>query len=152
MHYVKAALRHLVPILLDNMTKAEDDGDEDSETSWNLAKASTVCLNLVAQTTKDDVLEHVMPFVNKHISSPDWRHRDAAILAFGNLLDGPHPPKVLQIVMDVLPYFLNVLKVDNNVAVKDSAGWAIGTICLHYWNNIPSVVRFSYLIDSFISA
>ena len=39
--------------------------------------------------SQDEVVEHVMPFVEKHILSADWRRREAATLSFGSILEGP---------------------------------------------------------------
>ena len=38
---------------------------------------------LMATCCEDDVVPHVLPFVKDNISNPDWRHRDAAVMAFG---------------------------------------------------------------------
>lgn len=38
---------------------------------------------LMATCCEDDVVPHVLPFVQKHIRDQDWRYRDAAVMAFG---------------------------------------------------------------------
>lgn len=38
---------------------------------------------LMATCCEDDIVPHVLPFVKEHIKSPDWRYRDAAVMAFG---------------------------------------------------------------------
>lgn len=38
---------------------------------------------LMATCCEDDIVPHVLPFVKDNIQSPDWRYRDAAVMAFG---------------------------------------------------------------------
>lgn len=65
--FVKGAMPYLVPLLLQTLTKQEEDSEEDA---WNPAMAAGTCLALVAQAVGDDVVSHVMEFVKQHIQSP----------------------------------------------------------------------------------
>ena len=38
---------------------------------------------LLAQCCEDDVLKYVLKFVEDNIKNEEWRHRDAAVMAFG---------------------------------------------------------------------
>ena len=40
---------------------------------------------LLASCCEDDIVPHVLPFVTERIKSPDWRFRDAAVMAFGKI-------------------------------------------------------------------
>ena len=40
-------------------------------------------LMLLAACVEDDIVQYVLPFVTQHIKSPDWKFRDAALMAFG---------------------------------------------------------------------
>lgn len=40
---------------------------------------------LLASCCEDDIVPHVLPFVTERIKSPDWRFRDAAVMAFGEI-------------------------------------------------------------------
>ena len=62
----------------------KEEFDDDDE--WNPCKAAGVCLMLMATCCEDDIVPHVLPFVKEHIKSPDWRYRDAAVMAFGKFL------------------------------------------------------------------
>ena len=84
--FVRQGLQHLVPLLLEAMCKQDEDADDDA---WNMAMAASTCLAKIAQTVTDDVVGHVMPFIQKHIQDADWRRREAATLAFGSILEGP---------------------------------------------------------------
>ena len=59
----------------------QEEYDDDDE--WNPCKAAGVCLMLMATSCDDDVVPHVLPFVKVNISNPDWRFRDAGVMAFG---------------------------------------------------------------------
>jgi hypothetical protein len=80
--YAKGALQYLVPVLQQKLTKQEENDDEDD---WNPSKAAGVCLMLLASCCEDDIVPHVLPFVKDNIKSPNWRCRDAALMAFGTL-------------------------------------------------------------------
>jgi importin subunit beta-1 len=82
--YAKGALQYLVPVLQQKLTKQEENDDEDD---WNPSKAAGVCLMLLASCCEDDIVPHVLPFVKDNIKSPNWRCRDAALMAFGTLLN-----------------------------------------------------------------
>ncbi len=61
-HFIKAALPHLVPMLLEQLTK-QDESQDQEEGTWNMAMAGGTCLDLVAQTVGDAVVPLVMPYV-----------------------------------------------------------------------------------------
>ena len=58
----------------------------DDEEDWTPCKAAGVCLMLMANTAEDDIIPHVLPFVNQYLSNEDWRYRDAAVYALGEQL------------------------------------------------------------------
>lgn len=61
---------------------------------------------LLATCCEDDVVPHVLPFIKEHIKHPDWRYRDASVMAFGSILEGPElnqlKPLVIQVSTGVL--------------------------------------------------
>lgn len=61
-HFIQAALPHLVPMLLEQLTK-QDEGQDQEEGTWNMAMAGGTCLDLVAQSVGDAVVPLVMPYV-----------------------------------------------------------------------------------------
>ena len=58
----------------------------DDEDDWNPSKAAGVCLMLLATCATNDIVNHVLPFIYQSINSPDWKLRDAAVMAFGNTI------------------------------------------------------------------
>eukprot|EP00967_Tisochrysis_lutea_P053819 scaffold67089_cov34-Tisochrysis_lutea.AAC.7 len=122
--FIRGALQYLVPLLLEALCKQSEDDDED----WNVAMAAGACLAHVSETVKDEVVQFVMPFIEKHINSVDWRRREASTFAFGSILDGPSQ-HVLQPVMPHAIDLLIRLMRDQSVQVRDTAAWAIGRVC-----------------------
>uniref|UniRef100_A0A673ITE3 Importin subunit beta-1-like n=1 Tax=Sinocyclocheilus rhinocerous TaxID=307959 RepID=A0A673ITE3_9TELE len=96
--YAKGALQYLVPILTQTLTKQDENDDDDD---WNPCKAAGVCLMLLATCCEDDVVPHVLPFIKEHIKHPDWRYRDASVMAFGSILEGPELSQLKPLVIQV---------------------------------------------------
>ncbi|KAJ9518220.1 hypothetical protein QJQ45_010161 [Haematococcus lacustris] len=129
-NFIKAASPHLVPILLQQLTKQEE-GQEQDETAWNLSTASGTCLGLAARVVQDAIVPMVMPFIQANISknttAEDWRLREAATFAFGLILDGPEPSMFQDTAKQALGFLLQAMK-DPHPQVKDVTAWTIGRI------------------------
>ncbi|NXI38950.1 IMB1 protein, partial [Galbula dea] len=123
--YAKGALQYLVPILTQTLTKQDENDDDDD---WNPCKAAGVCLMLLATCCEDDIVPHVLPFIKEHIKNPDWRYRDAAVLAFGSILEGPEPNQLKPLVIQAMPTLIELMK-DPSVVVRDTTAWTVGRIC-----------------------
>ena len=122
---VEQAARGLVPELLETLTKQDDSG---SDESWNIALAGAACLDVVAQTIGDSVVDLILPFVTANINSTNWHQKEAAIMAFGSILDGPSAEKLTPIVVGALPHLIGCVR-DAHPIVRDSSAWTIGRIC-----------------------
>lgn len=136
MRYVAAALTHLAPILMETLAKQEEDADEDT---YNLHMAGHICLSLISQTVEDAVVPVVMPFVNQNIQNENWRLRDAAIMAFTSMLDGPSVKVIGPYVAQSIPVLLNLMS-DPHVMVRDTSAHCISRICLLHVRCIPSEI------------
>ena len=177
-NFIQSALTVLVPTLLEQLLKQEDDQDRE-DTAWNLSMAAGTCLDLIATVVEDNIVSLVMPFVQvvshsslacyhaiseacvdltmqtriflaaklqclrissriyvyggvcvqsnieRKTTPEDWRYREAATFAFGSILEGPSAEKLVPIVNQGLPFFLNALK-DNNSQVRHTTAWTIG--------------------------
>ncbi|NXW55096.1 IMB1 protein, partial [Eurystomus gularis] len=123
--YAKGALQYLVPILTQTLTKQDENDDDDD---WNPCKAAGVCLMLLATCCEDDIVPHVLPFIKEHIKNPDWRYRDAAVMAFGSILEGPEPNQLKPLVIQAMPTLIELMK-DPSVVVRDTTAWTVGRIC-----------------------
>lgn len=128
-YYVQKVLGTLIPILTETLKQQEEDQDEDS---WNLSMAAATCLALVAQVVGDYCVDPTMEFITKNIESNDWRPKEAAIMAFGSILDGPDTAKIAPLVRQALGFLMGCMAFDN-ILVRDTTAWTLGRICeLHY--------------------
>lgn len=124
--YAKGALQYLVPLLIQTLTKQQESNDDDDD--WNPCKAAGVCLMLLANCCEDDIIPHVVPFVQSNIKHDNWRFRDAAVMAFGCIMEGPDPTSMKPLAEEALPTLIALMK-DENVVVRDTTAWALGRIC-----------------------
>ncbi|XP_070570539.1 importin subunit beta-1-like isoform X1 [Ptychodera flava] len=123
--YAKGALQYLVPLLTQTLTKQEETDDDDE---WNPCKAAGVCLMLLATCCEDDVVPHILPFVKDNIKHKDWHYREASVMAFGSILEGPEPNILKPLVVQAMPILVELLT-DESVVVRDTTAWTIGRIC-----------------------
>ncbi|KAI5990274.1 armadillo-type protein [Pisolithus marmoratus] len=86
--FAKIALPEVIPILLSLLTLQEEVVDEGE---WNISMSVGTCFNFMAQAVTDVIVDAVIPFIEAHIKSPDGHQREAAMMAFGSILDGPYP-------------------------------------------------------------
>lgn len=124
-YFAKTALSEIVPVLLWRLTQQEEDADEDE---WNPAMAAGTCLTLLASCVQNDVVGPVVQFVESHIRNQDWRFREAAVMAFGSILDGPESHVLQPIVSQALPVIIEMMQ-DSVELVKDTSAWTLGRIC-----------------------
>ncbi|KFG59588.1 HEAT repeat-containing protein [Toxoplasma gondii RUB] len=125
-HIVKQALPFLLPILLNTLTQ-QDSEETDAADSWTAAMAAGTCLGLCAQVVKNDILPPVIQFVSENFASPDWTRREAAVLAFGSVMEGPDTEALKPLVEESFASLVDVLQ-DSSVAVRDTAAWTLGRI------------------------
>ncbi|KIZ03724.1 Importin subunit beta-1 [Monoraphidium neglectum] len=127
-NFIKAVTPHLVPVLLEQLVKQEE-GQEQDESTWNLAMSAGTCLGLVARVAGNDVVSVVMPFVTTNIaksgSPEDWRWREASTFAFGSIMEGPSAVGLVQLVQQAMPFLLQAMK-DPHPYVRDTTAWTIG--------------------------
>ncbi|CAM9580768.1 unnamed protein product [Ascophyllum nodosum] len=148
-NYVKQALGALMPVVLETLAKQDEDSADDLE-HWDLAKAGATCLRLIAQLVEDDVVDQMVPFVTESINSPNWRQREAAVMAFGAVLEGPSVEKLSPLVHSGMPILIGLMK-DPHVMVKDSATWTIGKICELHGPSIPADA-LNHLVEALLMA
>uniref|UniRef100_A0A0G4HGA9 Importin N-terminal domain-containing protein n=1 Tax=Chromera velia CCMP2878 TaxID=1169474 RepID=A0A0G4HGA9_9ALVE len=127
--FTRQALPFLLPILLDTLDKQNEAEEEEGE--WTLAMAGGMCLALVAQTVGDAVVKPVLEYVNLNFGHENWRKREAALLAYGSIMEGPSEEVLGPLVDQSFSYVLATLG-DSHVAVKDTCAWTIGRIAQHH--------------------
>ena len=125
--FIKGAAQYLIPVLLQTMAKQED--DQDSE-SFNKSTEAAWCLAAIATVIEDDIAPFVVPWVQQNIQAPDWHLKEAAVMAYGCLMDGltqnanweTHAPAVMDLC-------LAYIKDDPEDIVKNSSAWTITKVC-----------------------
>lgn len=123
--YARGALQYLAPVLMQKLTKQDDCDDEQD---WNPSKAASVCLMLLSNSCEDEIVPHVLPFINSNIKSEDWRYREAALMAFGSILGSLESITIKPLVEKAMPTLIEAMY-DSSVAVRDTAAWCFGRIC-----------------------
>lgn len=123
-NFALVALKEVLPTLFTLLTRQNEDPEDDT---WNVSMAAGACLQLFSQNTGDYVVEPTLSFVEANISSPNWRNREAAVMAFGSILDGPQRDQVKNLVGHALTPILNLIT-DENLQVKDTVAWCMGRI------------------------
>ena len=128
------------------MTKQEEDVDEDT---FNLHMAGHICLTCISQTVEDAIVPVLMPFVQQNIQNENWRLRDASIMAFISMLDGPKEETIGAYVSQSVPVLLQLLS-DPHVMVRDTAAHCISRICLLHIRYVPTDI-FPNLLQALVA-
>ena len=90
--------------------------------------AAGTCLGLLAQAVGNPIVQAVVPFIEANIRGQDWHQREAAVMAFGSIIDGPTNESIVPLVTQALGILIEMLR-DQNVHVKDTTAWTLGRIC-----------------------
>ncbi|KAG7196020.1 karyopherin beta [Scheffersomyces spartinae] len=127
-NFATVAIHDVVPNLLTLLTRQNEDPEDDD---WSVAMAAAACLQLFAQCTGNYVLNPTLEYVSANIGKVDgeesWRNREAAVMAFGSILDGPDNNALVSMVGQALESILNLIN-DNSLHVKETVAWCIGKI------------------------
>ncbi|EAK90313.1 importin/karyopherin [Cryptosporidium parvum Iowa II] len=124
MHYISQVQAALIPVMLETLLRQNDDDDLES---WTVSKAAGACLTLCSQLLGDNILEPTLGFIHSNFSHSNWHNREAAVLAYGSILEGPSIQKMQPIVETSVTNLCQALN-DNVVAVRDTCAWTIGRI------------------------
>ncbi|KAJ7585024.1 armadillo-type protein [Mycena floridula] len=145
--FAKIALNEIIPVLLLLLTKQEEDADDDE---WNVSMAAGACLGYVAGAVQDSIVPAVIPFIEAHIKNEDWHFRDAAVMTFGSILEGPDPSVLTPLADQALPLLINMMA-DTNATVKHTTAWTLGRICEQLTQVIKHDVHLHPLVSALVS-
>lgn len=123
-NFSKVATLEVVPVLLQLLTKQDEDA---SDEEYNISRAAYQCLQLYAQAVGGLIIQPVLTFVEANLQHDDWHNRDAAVSAFGAIMEGPDEKTLEPIVKQALPVLVRMMG-DKELHVKDSAAYALGRI------------------------
>ena len=123
------------------MQQDEDAADED----YNVSRAAYQCLQLFAQTVAGEIVPTVLEFVEVNLRNADWHNRDAAVSAFGAIMEGPDEKILQPLIKQGLPVLIGMMD-DPVLQVKDSAAFALGRICENVSESIDAQEHLRPLI------
>lgn len=123
-NFARVATNEVVPVLLQLLTKQDEDASDDE---YNISRAAYQCLQLYAQAVGQSVIPPVIQFVEANLRSEDWHHRDAAVSAFGAIMDGPDEKTLEPIVKSGMQPLISMME-DPSIHVRDSTAYALGRI------------------------
>ena len=129
------------------MTRQEEDADEDE---WNISMSSSYCLGALAQAVQDPIVAAVMPFIESNIRNEDWHFREAAVMAFSCILDGPDPSLLNTLVNSALAILIQMMA-DSNLQVKDTVAWTLGKVCDVLVQTIQPDIHLGELVRAFVN-
>ncbi|KAM7208929.1 putative importin subunit beta-1 [Naviculisporaceae sp. PSN 640] len=146
--FARVATNEVVPVLLGLLTKQDEDAADDE---YNISRAAYQCLQLYAQAVGAVIIPPVISFVEGNLRSDDWHHRDAAVSAFGAIMDGPDEKVLEPIVKSGMQPLISMME-DPSVHVKDSTAYALGRITEACSDAIDPAVHLDPLINALFAA
>jgi importin subunit beta-1 len=123
-NFARVATNEVVPVLLGLLTKQDEDASDDE---YNISRAAYQCLQLYAQAVGASIIPPVIQFVEANLRHEDWHNRDAAVSAFGAIMDGPEEKVLDPIVKSGIQPLISMME-DPSVHVRDSTAYALGRI------------------------
>src|SRR3954469_20127889 len=123
-NFSRVATNEVVPVLLSLLTKQDEDAADDE---YNISRAAYQCLQLYAQAVGAAIIQPVIQFVESNLRHEDWHNRDAAVSAFGAIMDGPEEKLLDPIVKSGIQPLISMME-DPSVHVRDSTAYALGRI------------------------
>ncbi|KAJ9492172.1 hypothetical protein ACN42_g1608 [Penicillium freii] len=123
--FARVATREVVPVLLQSMCRQDEDADDNE---YNVSRAAYQAMQLYAQCVQGDVIQPVVTFVEENIRNEDWHRRDAAVAAFGAIMEGPEPSVLEPLIKQALSVLLGMME-DSSISVRDSTAYALGRVC-----------------------
>jgi importin subunit beta-1 len=124
-NFARVATQEVVPVLLELLAKQDEDASDDE---YNVSRAAYQCVQLWSQAVGSQVVPPILSFVERNLRNEDWHYRDAAVSAFGAMMEGPDEKVLDPLVKQALPVLIGMMD-DPSIQVKDSAAYALGRIC-----------------------
>lgn len=142
------ATSDVLPTLLNLLTKQNEDPEDDD---WSVAMAAGACLQLFAQSAGFYVVEPTLQFVAANIvNNEDWRYREAAVMAFGSILEGIEPDQAKTFINEALGPILPLIK-DETLQVKETVAWCLGRIVENLIEIRDIEGHFNALLESLVT-
>lgn len=143
-NFARVASNEVVPVLLQLLTQQDEDAGDDE---YNTSRAAYQCLQLYSQAVGAAIIAPVLSFVEANLRAEDWHHRDAAVSAFGAIMDGPDEKMLDPIVKQALPILITMMD-DQSLQVRDSTAYALGRVTAACSEAIDAQQHLPTLIES----
>ncbi|KAL8642533.1 MAG: hypothetical protein Q9228_000797 [Teloschistes exilis] len=143
-NFSRVAAREVVPVLLELLAQQDEDAAEED---YNISRAAYQCLQLFAQSVGGDIVQVVLGFVESNLRHANWHWRDAAVSAFGAIMEGPDEKLLEPLIKQALPVLIDTMN-DSVVQVKDSAAYTLGRICENVSESIDQQTHLTPLVRS----
>lgn len=122
--FARVALPEVLPVLLQLLCRQDEEADEDE---WNVSMAAGTCLQLFAQCTEGIIVQPVLGFIERSLRSENWKEREAGVMAFGSILEGPEVEMLKPLVAQALEILIQMMN-DPVLQVKETTAWTLGRI------------------------
>ena len=142
--YINLASDSLMPLLLKLIVNFEYDEDE-----WNMHKACASMISVMAQLSKDKILQPAINFTNSSFSAESWQYRKSACMVFGSVLEGPS--NLSNYISGSLPVLIKLMS-DPNAYVRQSANWAISKVCELHYKIVAQPVVFQQILPPLVNS
>lgn len=142
-NFARVAAGEVVPVLLELLTKQDEDASDDE---YNLSRAAYQSLQLYSQAVGGAIIAPVLQFVETNLRADDWHNRDAAVSAFGAIMEGPEEKALDPIVRQALPILITMMD-DQSLHVRDSTAYALGRVteacsdAIDPQQNLPTLIE-----------
>lgn len=116
-HFADQFVSYVLPNILNALIKTREDlitlAEEDDQ-EWNVVNASAFCLSQFALLCKESIVPQTIEFIEKKLLLPEelqplilWNEVEAAVTAFGCILQGPCKFKTKPLVEQVYMMCIN---------------------------------------------
>lgn len=145
-NFALLATSEVLPVLLTLLTKQNDDPEDDD---WSVAMAAGSCLQLFALTTGMYVVEPTLSFFAANIKLDEWRNREAAVMAFGSILEGPDAEQLKAPISEAIQPIMALIT-DPTLHVKETVAWCLGKICEVSFAQLDLNANFELLLQALL--
>ena len=142
------ALKPLVEMVFEIM--ATNRASEE-EAEYGLVDSTQAVLQKAARAVGHPIVDVIMPFINANFANPDPLRRDAAVMSFGLILEGPDKPRLQkEIILPALPHFLAKLEGatrDPSPAVRSSTAYSLSVVFAEHLEVLAPYNDFANLVQ-----
>ena len=142
------ALKPLVEMVFEIM--ASNKASEE-EAEFGLVDSTQAVLQKAARAVGHPIVDVIMPFINANFAHQDPLRRDAAVMSFGLILEGPDKQRLQkEIILPALPHFLAKLEGatrDPSVMVRSSTAYSLSVVFAEHLEVLAPYNDFGNLVQ-----